>query len=147
MYYVRDGGYGTFNCILYDHTHVKFLLPKRPKPDKTYYSFNIWGPAYDGLVRRVEHCNLPNMHESEWLLIENMDAYTVAAASTFNGSQRPSICYVMSRLMWQLMKQIQGLGIPPEVEEQNVGTLPTSCVQESGMDCHPVACASASISL
>ncbi|KAH0519267.1 Ornithine decarboxylase [Microtus ochrogaster] len=59
--------------------------------------------------------------------------------------QRPSIYYVMSRPMWQLMKPIQSLGFPPEVEEQDVGTLPMSCTQESGMDRHPAACASSSI--
>ncbi|OBS69621.1 hypothetical protein A6R68_01840, partial [Neotoma lepida] len=57
----------------------------------------------------------------------------------------PSIYYVMSRSMWQLMKQIQSHGFPPEEEEQDVGTLPLSCAQESEMDCHPAACASARI--
>lgn len=28
MYYVNDGVYGSFNCILYDHAHVKPLLQK-----------------------------------------------------------------------------------------------------------------------
>nr|XP_042122922.1 ornithine decarboxylase [Peromyscus maniculatus bairdii] len=80
--------------------------------------------------------------------LANMGAYTVAAASTFNGFQRPSIYYVMSRSLWQLMKQIQSHGFPPEVEEQDVGTLlPLSCAQESGMDRHPAACASASINV
>ena len=37
MYYVNDGVYGSFNCILYDHAHVKALLQKRPKPDEKYY--------------------------------------------------------------------------------------------------------------
>ena len=37
MYYVNDGIYGSFNCILYDHAHVKALLQKRPKSDEKYY--------------------------------------------------------------------------------------------------------------
>ncbi|XP_005372422.1 ornithine decarboxylase, partial [Microtus ochrogaster] len=130
MYYVNDGVYGSFNCILYDHAHVKALLPKRPKPDEKYYPSSIWGPTCDGLDRIIERCNLPEMHVGDWMLFENMGAYTVAAASTFNGFQRPSIYYVMSRPMWQLMKQIQSHGFPPEVEEQDVGTLPMSCAQE-----------------
>ena len=141
MYYVNDGVYGSFNCILYDHAHVKALLQKRPKPDEKYYSSSIWGPTCDGLDRIVERCNLPEMHVGDWMLFENMGAYTVAAASTFNGFQRPNIYYVMSRPMWQLMKQIQSHGFPPEVEEQDDGTLPMSCAQESGMDHHPAACA------
>jgi ornithine decarboxylase len=47
----------------------------------------------------------------------------------------------------QLMKQIQSHGFPPEVEEQDDGTLPMSCAQESGMDRHPAACASARINV
>jgi ornithine decarboxylase len=72
---------------------------QRPKPDEKYYSSSIWGPTCDGLDRIVERCNLPEMHVGDWMLIENMGAYTVAA-STFNGFQRPNIYYVMSRPMW-----------------------------------------------
>ena len=112
MYYVNDGVYGSFNCILYDHAHVKALLQKRPKPDEKYYSSSIWGPTCDGLDRIVERCNLPEMHVGDWMLFENMGAYTVAAASTFNGFQWPNNYYVMSWPKWQLMKQIQMHGLP-----------------------------------
>lgn len=40
------------------------------------------------------------MHVGDWMLFENMGAYTVAAASTFNGFQRPTIHYVMSGPTW-----------------------------------------------
>ncbi|KAF3831625.1 hypothetical protein GH733_000437 [Mirounga leonina] len=32
-FYVNDGVYGSFNCIIYDHAHMKPLMQKRPKPD------------------------------------------------------------------------------------------------------------------
>uniref|UniRef100_A0A8C5K6E2 Ornithine decarboxylase n=1 Tax=Jaculus jaculus TaxID=51337 RepID=A0A8C5K6E2_JACJA len=137
--------YGSFNCTLYDHAYVKPLLQKRPKPDEKYYSSSIWGPTCDGLDWVVERYNLPEVHVGDWMLFENMGAYTVAAASTLNGFQRLTIYYVMSRPMWQLLKQVQKHGFPPEVEEQDVSTLPMSCAQESGMDHHPAACASTSI--
>ncbi|KAL1767766.1 ornithine decarboxylase [Sigmodon hispidus] len=101
----------------------------------------------DGFDRIVERCNLPELHVGNWMLFENMGTYTIAAAFTFNEFQRPSIYYVMSRPMWQLMKQIQSHGFPSEVEEQGVGTLSMSCAQENGMDCHSAACASASINV
>lgn len=138
MYYVNDGVYGSFNCILYDHAHVKPLLQKRPKPDEKYYSTSIWGPTCDGLDRIVERCDLPEIHVGDWMLFENMGAYTVAAASTFNGFQRPTIYYVMSGPTWQLMQQIQNHDFPPEVEEQDVSTLPVSCAWESGMKRPPL---------
>ena len=81
------------------------------------------------------------------MLFENMGAYTVAAASTFNGFQWPNNYYVMSWPKWQLMKQIQNHGFLWEVEEQGVGTLYMSCAQESGMDRHPAAYASARINV
>lgn len=40
------------------------------------------------------------MHVGDWMVFENMGAYTVAAASTFNGFQRPTIYYVMSGPTW-----------------------------------------------
>ncbi|XP_025782912.1 ornithine decarboxylase [Puma concolor] len=147
MYYVNDGVYGSFNCILYDHAHVKPLLQKRPKPDEKYYSTSIWGPTCDGLDRIVERCDLPEMHVGDWMLFENMGAYTVAAASTFNGFQRPTIYYVMSGPTWQRMQQIQNHDFPPEAEEQDASALPVSCAWESGMKRPPAACASASINV
>uniref|UniRef100_A0A2K6K7X0 Ornithine decarboxylase n=1 Tax=Rhinopithecus bieti TaxID=61621 RepID=A0A2K6K7X0_RHIBE len=117
MYYVNDGVYGSFNCILYDHAHVKPLLQERPKPDEKYYSSSIWGPTCDGLDWIVERCDLPEMHVGDWMLFENMGAYTVAAASTFSGFQRSVIYYVMSGPAWQLMQQFQNPDFPPEVEE------------------------------
>ncbi|KAF3826347.1 hypothetical protein GH733_008872 [Mirounga leonina] len=146
MYYVNDGVYGSFNCILYDHAHVKPLLQKRPKPDEKYYSTSIWGPTCDGLDRIVERCDLPEMHVGDWMVFENMGAYTVAAASTFNGFQRPTIYYVMSGPT-QLMQQIQNHDFPAEVAEQDVGTLPVSCAWESGLKRPPATCASASINV
>ncbi|XP_031807157.1 ornithine decarboxylase isoform X1 [Sarcophilus harrisii] len=176
MYYVNDGVYGSFNCILFDHAHVKPILqkvihlrnrtskglgegaayslcscfgffPQRPKPDEKYYSSSIWGPTCDGLDRIVERCDLPEMHVGDWMLFENMGAYTVAAASTFNGFQRPTIYYVMSGPAWQCMQQMKNQGFPAEVEDQDINTLPLSCAWESGMEHHSTTCTSASINV
>ncbi|XP_060056988.1 LOW QUALITY PROTEIN: ornithine decarboxylase-like [Erinaceus europaeus] len=124
MYYVNDKMYGSFTCILYNHAQVKPLLQKRPKSDEKYYSSSIWGQMCDGLDGIVECCDLPEMLMGHRMLFENIGAYTVAAASTFNGFQRPIINYVMSRPMWQGMQQIKSCDFPPEVEDQDISTLP-----------------------
>ncbi|XP_058163662.1 ornithine decarboxylase-like [Dasypus novemcinctus] len=147
MYYVNDRVYGSFNCVLYGHEHVKSLLQKSCKPDEKYYSSSIWGPTCDGLDRIVECCGLPEMHVGDWMLFENMGAYTVANASTFNGFQRPTIYYVMSGPAWQVMQQIEIGGFPPKVEEQDASALSFSCAWESGMKRHPATCAPASINV
>ncbi|XP_040283402.1 ornithine decarboxylase 1 [Bufo bufo] len=145
MYYVNDGVYGSFNCILYDHAHVKPMLQKKPKLDEKYYSSSIWGPTCDGLDRIVERFDLPELQVGDWMLFENMGAYTVAASSTFNGFQRPSLFYVMSRPYWQLMHDIQEHGIVPEVTDSTVLHLP--CALESGLELSTAACTSASVNV
>lgn len=145
MFYVNDGVYGSFNCILYDHAHVKPVLPRKPKPDETFYSTSIWGPTCDGLDRIVERCDLPDLHVGDWLFFENMGAYTVAASSTFNGFQRPNIYYVMSRPAWNLTVQCRGQTHVPEVEEQNTCAVPVSCAFESGVEFLPSSSASINV--
>ncbi|XP_075057540.1 ornithine decarboxylase [Mixophyes fleayi] len=145
MYYVNDGVYGSFNCILYDHAHVKPVLQKKPKSDERYYSSSIWGPTCDGLDRIVERFDLPELHVGDWMLFENMGAYTVAASSTFNGFQRPTLYYVMSRPYWKLMHNIQEHGILPDVPEVNTRHVP--CAWESGVEHTSAACASATVNV
>ncbi|XP_060735391.1 ornithine decarboxylase-like [Tachysurus vachellii] len=130
MYYVNDGIYGSFNaaCSGYEH---EFCVYKKPKPDEHMYPCSIWGPTCDGLDRIVELCTLPDLQVGDWLLCENMGAYTVAASSTFNGFQKPDIYYVMSRSAWQCMQQIHAQGMPALVEEQNHGNIPGHCGRES----------------
>lgn len=145
MYYVNDGVYGSFNCILYDHAHVKPILQKKPKPDEKFYSSSLWGPTCDGLDRIVERCDLPELQVGDWMLFENMGAYTVAASSTFNGFQRPTLYYVMSRPHWQLMHTIQEHGLVPEVPELNA--IHVSCAWESGIELNSSKCTSASVNV
>ncbi|KAM8980456.1 LOW QUALITY PROTEIN: ornithine decarboxylase-like [Sarcophilus harrisii] len=146
MYYVNAGVNGSFNCILFDHAHVKPILQKRPKPDEKYYSSSIWGSTCDVLDRIVDYCDLPKMHVGEWMLFQNMGAYTVAAASTY-GFQRPSVYYVISGPSWQCMQQIKNQSFPAEVEDQNINTLPLSCAWESEMEHHSTTFTSASINV
>nr|XP_057947332.1 ornithine decarboxylase isoform X2 [Doryrhamphus excisus] len=134
MYYVNDGVYGSFNCILYDHAHCLPTLHKKPKLDETMYPCSIWGPTCDGLDRIVEQCYLPDMHVGDWLLFENMGAYTVAASSTFNGFQKPDIHYVISRPAWQLVQQICSQGLPAAVESCAAFDVTACCGRESNMD-------------
>ncbi|XP_017331656.1 ornithine decarboxylase [Ictalurus punctatus] len=141
MYYVNDGVYGSFNCILFDHAHVTPIVHKKPKPDEHMYPCSIWGPTCDGLDRIVELCTLPDRQVGDWLLFENMGAYTVAASSTFNGFQKPDIYYVMSRSAWQRMQQIHAQGMPALVEEQSPGNMPGHCGCGSTLELPAKPCA------
>jgi len=94
MYYVNDGVYGSFNCILYDHQEVTpSLLDNRA--NESEYSSSIWGPTCDGLDCIKSHCLLPELEVGDWIVFDNMGAYTMSAASNFNGISKPSGDYVV----------------------------------------------------
>lgn len=49
MYYVNDGVYGSFNCLMFDHAtvHPEVLSVKDEETKK--FPSSIWGPTCDSL--------------------------------------------------------------------------------------------------
>ena len=109
--YINDGVYGSFNCIMFDHqivhpypltigselTTARPSFPPPPNvalpvdlPVQLGYTDNekasVWGPTCDSIdcVRQV--VKLPKgLEVGDWLAWGEMGAYTLCAASTFNG--------------------------------------------------------------
>jgi ornithine decarboxylase len=108
MYYVNDGVYGSFNCMFYDHavlpplTYIKkdekgrstFTYPI--ELEKTQYMSSIWGPTCDSLDCLTRSLNMPELNIGDWIVYKNMGAYTLPAASRFNGIEKAKIYYVNS---------------------------------------------------
>jgi ornithine decarboxylase len=93
-YYLNDGLYGCFNCVLYDHQTVRpetlVEVSARDKPR----SSTIFGPTCDGfdkIMDGVEH--LPELNVEERLIWMSMGAYTTAASTTFNGFPQAKYFY------------------------------------------------------
>lgn len=96
MHYVNDGVYGSFNCILFDHAHVEASIPEPEKYlDQPLYKCSLWGPTCDGLDCIIKECFLPRLETGNWLIFKDMGAYTMSAASCFNGMPKPRCFYVM----------------------------------------------------
>ncbi|KAJ1926844.1 Ornithine decarboxylase [Tieghemiomyces parasiticus] len=125
-YYVNDGVYGSFNCIMFDHAVV---TPEVMIRQGTYYPSGrdshrgspvlegslvssgtidsaaadrlrpckVWGPTCDGIDCINESARLPTLEVGDWLVYHNMGAYTICAASQFNGFQIPRVIYTDSR--------------------------------------------------
>lgn len=99
MYYINDGVYGSFNCILFDHQSVT------PYPLCLNGSFHIsasaplkassvWGPTCDSIDCVCPLTQLPSgLAVGDWLAFENMGAYTICAASQFNGFEVSNVVY------------------------------------------------------
>ncbi|XP_063696444.1 ornithine decarboxylase 1-like [Culicoides brevitarsis] len=92
MYYINDGVYGSFNCQLYDHQKCVPLLLKDQvkKAKKLTYPSIIWGPTCDALDQITNEIELPNMNIGDYVVFENMGAYTMCCASAFNGFPVPT---------------------------------------------------------
>lgn len=95
MYYVNDGVYGSFNCLLYDHAEVEATVPDCCQTDNSVtFQSSVWGPTCDGLDKILEDVLLPELQDGDWICFKDMGAYTLAAGSCFNGIPRPRVYYV-----------------------------------------------------
>jgi ornithine decarboxylase len=92
LYYINDGVYQSFNCIFFDHATVRphplrlTAAPQGPPQARvTTHRSTIFGPTCDALDCIVKGIQMPEMSLGDWIYFPNMGAYTVAAASAFNG--------------------------------------------------------------
>jgi ornithine decarboxylase len=106
MYYINDGVYGSFNCLLFDHQEVTAtLLHPEVHLGKETLNTSIWGPTCDSLDCVVNECKLPELEVGDWLVFHNMGAYTMAAASQFNGMPKSKCYYGMQDHFWTQMNE------------------------------------------
>lgn len=103
MYYINDGVYGSFNCVLYDHYVPEPLLFGKNENDEKFTS-SIWGPTCDGLDCIQKSISLPKLEIGEWIYWKNMGAYTISAAVQFNGLPFGKPLYFMSKQFWDSVK-------------------------------------------
>ncbi|XP_063629479.1 ornithine decarboxylase 1-like [Cydia splendana] len=120
MYFMNDGVYGSFNCVLYDHQQVEAttLYPHTEKP----LPCSIWGPTCDSLDCVLPSTRLPPLPVGSWLLFRDMGAYTMPVASPFNGFPLPKVRTLVDHRLWSVLK-----GLWPLAESQfepNLGRVP-----------------------
>lgn len=87
MLYVNDGVYGNLNVVIFDHQKpIPKLLYLRPSESDRPMVASIWGPTCDGLDHVLDEVTFPRAVEiGEWVHFDRMGAYSLVAATTFNG--------------------------------------------------------------
>lgn len=101
MYYVNDGVYGSFNCLLYDHATVEpALIHPELYDGAPRFTCSIWGPTCDGLDCIMKECQMPALEQGDWMQFVDMGAYTMCAASNFNGMPKPRSYYMINEHEW-----------------------------------------------
>lgn len=97
--YINDGVYGAFNCILFDHQTVHpYVLSLNGSfhvsASEPLAICSLWGPTCDSLDCIVKSVSLPAaLRTGDWLGFDNMGAYTICAASQFNGFEISNVIY------------------------------------------------------
>jgi ornithine decarboxylase len=135
MYYVNDGVYGSFNCLIFDHANLaypRFLVKNNSTGVFTHTSaeeintglFNcsMWGPTCDSMDCLTKSMKLPQLTPGDWLIFDNMGAYTLVAASRFNGMNNPKALY--------LILEENGLTLKPEYEAPLLPNLRNSLMSQ-----------------
>merc|ERR1712070_1246110 len=89
-YYLNDGLYGSFNCVLYDHASVPRPMVLRsgcalPDQQAPLCPCTIFGPTCDGFDVITDSMHMPKLQVGDKLLFPDMGAYTSAASTSFNG--------------------------------------------------------------
>uniref|UniRef100_A0A3Q4I605 Ornithine decarboxylase-like n=1 Tax=Neolamprologus brichardi TaxID=32507 RepID=A0A3Q4I605_NEOBR len=102
MYYINDGVYGSMSCIIFDPAHCKLEpYPHRAvKKSEPRYRSVIWGPTCDSIDKITESYWIPELYVGDWLLIDNMGAYTVSVTTDFNGFEKAHIYTVVTAETW-----------------------------------------------
>jgi ornithine decarboxylase len=103
MYYVNDGVYGSFNCVLYDHYVPEPSFFNQNTSDEKYTS-SIWGPTCDGLDCINASIQMSKLNINDWVYWKNMGAYTISGAVQFNGLPYGKPLYYMSKQFWDTVK-------------------------------------------
>lgn len=133
-YYINDGVYGAFNNVMFDHASVRprvlqmnrdavqvtqsqeiglpVLEEKETREtlldntDRNLYPSTVFGPTCDSIDVVARSVLLPKLQVGDWLYFQNMGAYTMAAASSFNGfapSEKFYVCSVQPKFLESLM--------------------------------------------
>lgn len=84
-YWIDDGVYGSLNCILMDHYVPRPRPLATPRPGEKTCTSTVFGPTCDSLDTVVTGYELPEMSVGDWLVFDDMGAYTTASGSNFNG--------------------------------------------------------------
>ena len=93
-YSMNDGIYGSFNCIYFDHQKPE-IMPYNERHGERYKTV-IFGPTCDSMDKICTDILLPELAIGEWCFVRNFGAYTVAAASNFNGFTQSKAFYILN---------------------------------------------------
>ncbi|NXJ47956.1 AZIN2 inhibitor, partial [Spizaetus tyrannus] len=106
----------------------KSLAARRasPCPDHPSHSSSLRGPPEDAEDHIADGLELPELQVGDWLIFEDMGAYTITTSSLLGGCPQPQITYAMSRMAWKAVQFFQGK-LPQTEDDRESVCAPLSC--------------------
>lgn len=96
IYYLNDGVYGSFNCIVFDHQNPD-IIPIEPIGRKIYKS-KLFGNTCDSMDEIKSDILLPELYVGDRLYVKDFGAYTTSAKSDhFNGYSVQDFIYIYKK--------------------------------------------------
>ncbi|NXU22716.1 AZIN2 inhibitor, partial [Thalassarche chlororhynchos] len=99
---------------------------QKPCPDHPSHSSSLRGPPGHAEDRIADGLELPELQVGDWLIFEDMGAYTIATSSPLGGCPQPQITYAMSRVAWKTVQLFQGKPLQTEDDRESI-CAPLSC--------------------
>lgn len=94
IYYLNDGVYGSFNCIIFDHK-IPIIKSLKKNKNNLLYKSKFFGPTCDSIDLILENILFKELDIGDKVYIENFGAYTYSASSNFNGFKTKKFKYIL----------------------------------------------------
>ncbi|XP_078099391.1 ornithine decarboxylase-like [Sander vitreus] len=109
MYYLNDGVYGSMSCVVNDpaHSNLEPYLHRVVDSSERRYCSVIWGPTCACCDKITDGYWIPELHVGDWLLIDNMGAYSVSVSTDFNSFERAHVYAVVTAETWHALNLSQ----------------------------------------
>jgi len=87
IYTINESVYQSFNNVIFDYFVPQFIPLNQDNSNNNPQQIKstIFGQTCDSLDKIATDIMLPELNIGDWLYVENMGAYSYAAASHFNG--------------------------------------------------------------
>ncbi len=113
-YTIDESIYGQFSCIPFDHAtprigRVRVGLDEAPRGKAPA---TIFGRTCDSLDWIANSAEMEELFVGDWLVVEDMGAYTTATATEFNGFPKPESIETNERLIAAEISWLSGLDFP-----------------------------------
>ena len=92
--YINEGVYGTLQNTISDHQKKVPKFLRKQNPSNANPKYILWGPTCDS-YDKINSCQVSgtiSLHD--WLYFEDMGAYTIPCATSFNGMDRSDTIYI-----------------------------------------------------